>query len=298
MTAPTLTSTLVTTTWLKDNIDHPKLIVLDASSHMPGANRDAFSEWQEKRITGARFFDFNHKICDTTSSLPHMMPTEAVFAQEARALGIHEDSIVIIYDSLGIFSSPRAWWMLTTMGHKHCAILDGGLPQWEKDQGGIDQGLTENKAIDETASEQETAKGTFSAKLNINNIKNSHEILAAIGQETISILDARSPARFNGTAPEPREGLISGHIPSSKNLPFPSLISNGKMKPNDELKRTFAALLKPEQTLYASCGSGVTACIIAFAAHLIGIKNIAVYDGSWSEWGQPERQLPINTDQE
>jgi len=290
MTTPTLPSSLVNTQWLADNIHLSNIVVLDASAHMPGVPRDAFQEWQEQRIPGARFFDFNHKIADTTSELPHMLPSEKVFTEELRQLGVNEDSVIVIYDSAGIFSAPRAWWMLTTMGHKYCAILDGGLPEW------LAQGREVTQDEPKQGKEKTSATyGSFTAKINHHSVKNSAEVHAAINQNDICILDARSKKRFNGTAKEPREGLISGHIPSSKNLPFNQLIDNGKFKPLSDISLLFNDNITHDQHLYASCGSGITACVIAFAAHLVGIKSIAVYDGSWCEWGDPKHQLPIDT---
>jgi thiosulfate/3-mercaptopyruvate sulfurtransferase len=281
MTTLTLPSPLVNTEWLADNIHHPNIIVLDASSHIPGVPHDAL---QEQCIPSSRFFDSNHKITDTTSELPHMLPSEKVFTEEARQLGINQDSVIVIYDSAGIFSSPRAWWMLTTMGHKHCAILDGGLPEW------LAQGRkTEPRKV------TSVAYGNFTAQIHKENIKDSTEVRAAINQVDVCILDARSKTRFDGTAKEPRKGYISGHIPSSKNLPFNQLLDNGKFKPLNDISLLLNEKIKHDQRLYTSCGSGITACVIAFAAHLIGVKNIAVYDGSWCEWGDPKNHLPINS---
>ena len=195
MTTLILPSPLVNTKWLADNIDHANLVILDASAHMPGVPRNALDEWQEQCIGGARFFDFNNKIADTTSDLPHMLPSEEVFTQEARQLGINQDSVIVIYDSAGIFSAPRAWWMLTTMGHKHCAVLDGGLPAW----------LLESR---ETKKGEKTslAYGNFTAQIQLQNVKSAADINAAIDQSHICILDARSKERFDGAAKEPREG--------------------------------------------------------------------------------------------
>ncbi len=272
---------------LADNLDQPKLVILDASSYMPGVPRSAFNEWQQQSIPGAHFFDFNEKFADTTSTLPHMLPSTTEFTREARELGVNQDSIIVVYDSTGIFSAPRAWWMWTTMGHKSCAVLDGGLPQWLAEARTTEPG--------EQASRELVAIGNFTATNQPQNVKNVADMNAAIRQEHICILDARSKDRFDGVAKEPREGLISGHIPSSKSLPFDQLLDKGKFKPINDIKRLIDNQIQVDQQLYATCGSGITACILAFAAHLVGIKNIAVYDGSWCEWGDPKYQLPIDS---
>jgi thiosulfate/3-mercaptopyruvate sulfurtransferase len=291
MTALTLPSVLVDVKWLAENINHPQLIILDASAHMPGAGRNASQEFKEKHIAHARFFDFNHQFADQQSDLPHMLPSAEVFTQEAQALGINQDSIVIIYDSAGIFSAPRGWWMFTAMGHTQCAVLNGGLPEWL-----IHSGTVESETNESGIKKVKTkALGNFTAQLQTEHVKNVNDMTAAIKQQNICILDARSEDRFNGTAKEPREGLISGHIPSSKSLPFTLLLQDGKYKKLDELKKLIEHRVDLDQPLYTSCGSGITACVIALAAHIVGIKSIAVYDGSWCEWGNPKNSLPINT---
>ncbi len=281
----TLPNSLVSSEWLKEHIKHPQLIVLDASAHMPGTERDAAKEWQQGRIPGALFFDFNHSICDPNSALPHMLPSPEVFTTEVQKLGINQDSIIVVYDSLGIFSAPRAWWMFAAMGHTQCAVLDGGLPAWQEQGGNIEQSLPCTTI----------KKGNFIANKRSEYVKSKEQMLAAMNDKSISIIDARSKARFDGTAPEPRAGLSSGHIPHSKNLPFTELLIDGKFKDIDTLKQLLRANVSDQQTLYASCGSGITACVIAFAASLCGFAHISVYDGSWAEWGQPELSLPINT---
>ena len=287
MTQLSLPGPLVSTQWLKEHLDHPQLVILDSSSYMPGNPRDAYQEWQQKRIKNSHFFDFNHKVCDLNSDLPHMLPSTEVFTKEMQALGVNNDSIIVVYDSQGIFSAPRAWWMLTAMGHRNCAVLDGGLPEWLNLKGECENNFSEKNQI---------TKGNFIAELAPEWIKDKEQILNAINNPTITILDARSRERFYGEAPEPRAGLTGGHIPSSENLPFTDLLDNGKLKPLSELNALIEEKANKDQHLYASCGSGVTACVIAFAAFLCKYQKIAVYDGSWSEWGQPDLQLPITTD--
>lgn len=308
MTTLILPSALVDVKWLAENIDHPQLIILDASAHMPGAGRNAALEFTEKHIPHARFFDFNQQFADQQSDLPHMLPSAEVFTQEARALGINQDSVIVIYDSAGIFSAPRGWWMFTAMGHKQCAVLNGGLPDWLLHKEWLAHKELTHKELTlksniESGTEGATAKatGNFTAHLQTELVKSVNEMTTAIAQNDVCILDARSEDRFNGTTKEPREGLISGHIPSSKNLPFNHLLQDGKYKSLDVLTALFEEKVDKDQTLYCSCGSGITACVIAFAAHLLDtagtvkIKKIAVYDGSWCEWGDPKNNLPINT---
>lgn len=285
MTSLTLPNILVSSGWLKEHLGHPQLVVLDASAHMPNTDRNAEKEWREGRIPHARFFDISNRVCDPSSDLPHMLPPSEVFTQEIQKLGINQNSIVIVYDSLGIFSAPRAWWMFTAMGHKQCAVLDGGLPDWKVQGGNIDQ----------TSPPTKIEKGNFIAEKQRRYIKNKEQMLAAINNESISILDARPKARFDGSAPEPRTGLSSGHIPHSKNIPFNDLLINGKFKDIDSLKQLLKPHINSQQALYTSCGSGITACIIAFARRLCGYSLISVYDGSWAEWGQPKFNLPIDT---
>jgi thiosulfate/3-mercaptopyruvate sulfurtransferase len=275
---------VVSAEWLKQHIYHPDLVVLDASSHMLGSPRDGYEEWQKERIAGALFFDINRKICDPESSLPHMLPSAELFAREAQALGIHQNSIVVVYDSLGIFSAPRAWWMFAAMGHTQCAVLDGGLPEWHKQGGDIEHGLPKSTLL----------SGDFKAHFKPDYVKNQNDMEAAINAEHIVILDARSSERFNAQVSEPRPELRRGHIPNSKNLPFNDLLDNGKLKDRQALQAIFDKYITSSDALYATCGSGVTACIIVFVAQWLGFSAVAVYDGSWCEWGNPDRNLPIS----
>lgn len=265
---------LVTSTWLAANLFHPNLIVLDASMKpvgKPNSNPDS-----KVKIPGALVFDFDKKVCDQTTSLPHMMPSAEFFEQEVRALGINPDSVIIIYDRIGVYSSPRARWMFKAMGHDQVAVLDGGLPAW----------IAEGHATEE-ADEKNADLGQFNAYPRAQLFCDIDHVAAALNDPSKVVLDARSKGRFNGDEPEPRAGLRSGHMPNSLNLPFDVVQANGRMLPVSELNQIFSSLVKPNQKIIASCGSGVTACIIAFAAELAGYVDITVYDGSWSEWGMP-----------
>lgn len=281
-----LLAPLVSAQWLAEARANnaAKLIVLDASWHMPAAQRDGEAEWRTSRIPESRFFDFDRRICDHEASLPHMMPDASLFTSEIQRLGISHDSVVVIYDSLGIQTSPRAWWMLKSMGLAQCAVLDGGLPAWQA------AGLP----IDTCAPGEQTLSGNFVANFHSSMFCDWREVLLATTSEKTRILDARSADRFYGRAPEPRPGLRGGHMPGALSLPFDHLIVAGHMRPAEELQAALQDLVAQDQHLIATCGSGVTSCVIAFAAFLVGFRDISVYDGSWSEWGAGEK-LPVTS---
>ncbi|MEX0962745.1 MAG: sulfurtransferase [Pseudohongiellaceae bacterium] len=276
---------LVDVAWLNENIDAPELVVLDASVApvVPGfesLNTDA----NFLAIPGARRFDYDTKICKQDSSLPHMMPAAELFQDEVRKLGINNDSVIVVYDDVGIYASPRAWWMLRAMGHEQVAVLDGGLRAW------IGAGFDTADSL-----QTELPAGDFSANFSEDSFCDFSVVLSALDDTNCAILDARSSGRFYGTAPEPRPGIRGGHMPNAKSLPFPELLDEGKMKPVAELQKIFGELVSAEQRLISSCGSGLTACIITFAAYLAGYRRLSVYDGSWIEWGAPSK-LPVVTD--
>lgn len=251
------------------------LLIMDASWHMPATGRNGESEWLFERIPSANFFDFDTRICDRESTLPHMLPDPELFTNELRRLGVNDNSLVLFYCAAGTFTSPRAWWMMQAMGHSRCAILDGGLEAWRESGLPMETG-------------QVTAKresGNFTAQLHNSQVSNSREIALAIHTDNVRILDARSADRFYGKAPEPRPGLRGGHMPNAHNLPFDQLISNGSYLPVARLKQLLESHASRDQRLITTCGSGVTACVIAMAAHLCGYEDVAVYDGSWAEWG-------------
>jgi thiosulfate/3-mercaptopyruvate sulfurtransferase len=277
-----LPDSLVSVSWLRQHLEHPDLIIFDASWHMPATGRDGLREWQQEHILGARFFDFDGRICDPNSDLPHMLPQAELFTRELQLLGLKQDSVVVVYDSMGMFSSPRAWWMLRAMGCDNVALLDGGLVAWDEAEYPIES-LSEVPAY---------AAGDFIAKVNRKLIADADEVLAALDNASVCVLDVRPEPRFLGTADEPRPGLRRGHMPGALNLPFADMFKHGLLKPRDELREVIAPLIAgSERTIY-SCGSGVTACIVAFAAEYIGYENFAIYDASWCEWGLPG-ELPV-----
>ncbi|MFV2031288.1 MAG: 3-mercaptopyruvate sulfurtransferase [Gammaproteobacteria bacterium] len=287
MTPLELPESLVSAAWLRDHLEHPQLVVFDASWYMPAAQRNAREEWRSEQIKNARYFDFDQTICDPDSELPHMMPDATRFTAEVQKLGLNRDSVAVVYDTQGMFSSPRVWWMLRAMGFENCGILDGGLPAWKA--GGY--------PLSNEAEASKVVPGNFVASPVASRSSDTNEVLAAIGDDAVTILDARSSERFSGEAEEPRPGLRKGHMPGAINLPFTDLFSEGLMKSKSELKTIYGELIPPDKHTICSCGSGITACVIAFGAHLVGYDDISVYDGSWCEWGQPG-ELPVVSEYE
>ena len=279
-----LPRSLVSADWLHSHIDYPQLVVFDGSWHMPAAQRNAREEWHNEHIKNARFFDFDQAICATDSELPHMMPDAVRFTAELQELGLNQDSVVVIYDTLGLFSSPRVWWMLRAMGFEACAILDGGLTAWK----------AAGYALSHEAGGSRVETGNFVASPVESSFNDVNAVLEAIDDESVTILDARSSERYRGEVEEPRPGLRKGHMPGASNLPFPTLFSEGFMKPESELKTIFRDLVPQGNHTICSCGSGITACVLAFGAHLVGNDDVSVYDGSWCEWGQAG-SLPVVT---
>lgn len=278
-----ITSPLVSVQWLAEHLDAENLVILDASMQpvTPVANDSALEE--STFIKGARRFDFDKDIRDKNTDLPHMMPSPEFFTEEMQKLGINKDSAVIVYDCMGVYSSPRAWWMFRAMGHGQVAVLDGGLPAWK--EAGFAMGDRPEKIA--------ILRGDWIAKSQAWLFCDSAVVLEALSDPRFAVLDARSTGRFNGTEPEPRAGLRPGHMPNSINLPYAQVVVDGFVLPVIKLDSIFLKLVNKEQTLIFSCGSGVTACITALAAELAGYSNIAVYDGSWSQWGLPSSGLPV-----
>jgi thiosulfate/3-mercaptopyruvate sulfurtransferase len=280
-----ITSSLVTVQWLAEHFDSENLVILDASMKpvIPVDNND--SQEEPACIKGARRFDFDNEIHDKSTDLPHMMPSTEYFTDEMQKLGINKDSAIVVYDSAGVFSSPRAWWMFRAMGHEQVAVLDGGLPAWKK--AGLPCGIQA-----ETLSEKH---GNFESHPQVGMFVDSAHVLAALSDPQFAVVDARSEGRFKGVEPEPRAGLRSGHMPNAINLPYAQVVVDGFVLPSAKINSVFSKLVNKEQKLIFSCGSGVTACITALAAELAGYSNIAVYDGSWSEWGSASSDLPVTT---
>jgi thiosulfate/3-mercaptopyruvate sulfurtransferase len=267
---------LVSCAWLAERLEAPDIRVVDATWFMPADPRDAKAIFAERRIPGAIFFDVD-EIADTSVDLPHMLPSPEKFASRMKARGIGDGTRVIVYDNIGLQSAPRVWWTFRVMGHEDVAVLDGGFPAWER------EGLPI-----ETGPPQTRMERHFTPRMRADLVKNLEDVRRIIdGGGKNPILDARSSARFRGEAPEPRAGLRGGHMPGALSLPFGELIdANGFLKSVDELKQIFAASgADTSKPAVCSCGSGLTAAIIALALARIGRWDASVYDGSWTEWG-------------
>lgn len=263
-------SPLVTVKWLFDNKDNPVLIILDASLKSPVKGKLGD---ENKFIPNALKFDWD-KFSDPANELPHMMPPEEQFMVAAQELGINNNSIVVVYDNEGIYSSPRVWWMFKAMGFTNCYVLSGGLPLWLK----MGYNYTDTHALP-------LSNGNFKTSYNPQFFSSLEDIHNALNDKDQFVIDARSADRFYGRVDEPRAGLRRGHMPNATNIPFEKVLVGNEMRSLDQIDRVFEHIGNKNSQLIFSCGSGVTACIDALAATLIGYQNISVYDGSWSEWG-------------
>ena len=273
-----INSPIVSVDWLYENIDHSNLIVIDATMTKVSGCDDSDSN-DTSVIKNARFLDIKNEFSDTAAPFPNTMLSSEKFEEQAQAIGINNKSCVVVYDRYGYYSCARVWWMLKAMEFYNCAILDGGLPDWIS-------------AKYPTQKEHSFVfkKGNFTASCTTGLIHNHTKVLKNIDYDSVLVLDARSQDRFFGIQPEPREGLRSGHIPNSKSLPYTSLLDGTKLKSLKELQELFSDYQSKE--LIFTCGSGVTACILALGAEIAGVKNKSVYDGSWTEWGSLS-ELPI-----
>ena len=260
--------------WLAEHINDPEIQILDARMAPAGQeDLDIAGEYRAGHIPGALFFDID-ALSDHTSPLPHMLPRPETFAVAMRELGVSSDKHLVVYDGGNLFSAPRAWWMLRKFGVVNVSILAGGLAEWQRDGLPLEQG------------EVSAPEGDFTATFDPALIKRLPDVMVASFEGTAQIVDARSAARFNAEADEPRPGLKRGHIPGAFNVPWTDLVINGQLKTTDELQAIFdRAGVAFDKPIIASCGSGVTAAVLMLALETLEVKNVSLYDGSWCEWG-------------
>ena len=274
---------LVSTDWLSTRLSDPEIRILDATWYLPNVDRDAKAEYDQSHIPNARFFDID-EVSDHRSDLPHMVPPVEKFMSKVRKLGVGDGHQIVIYDSHGLFSAARVWWLFKVMGQKNVAVLDGGLPKW----------LREGRTVD--SSPPLIRDRHMFVKYHDEMVKDVTQVSSASKLGDYEILDARSAGRFRGEEPEPRPGLRAGHIPGSKNIFYGDLLNeDGTLKSRDELVEHFKAkAVNLDKPVITSCGSGVTAAIINLALDRIGKTDHALYDGSWTEWGMYPT-VPVET---
>lgn len=267
---------LVETSWLAARLGAPDVRIVDASWRLPGASGSARADFERRRIPGAVFFDLD-RISDQETDLPHMLPSTAHFSASVGELGINARDAVVVYDEAGIFSSARVWWTFRVFGHERVAVLNGGLKKW----------IAEGRPLETTASASPT-RAIYVAGPARDLVRNADDVRMALADDRAVVLDARPAARFDGAKPEPRAGLRSGHMPGAQSLPYASLLDDdGRMKSVDQLTELFCSLdVAAGDPVIATCGSGVTAAVIALAIERIGAGAPAIYDGSWAEWGR------------
>lgn len=277
---------LVSTEWLARHMTAPDVRIVDATSFLPTQGRDAKAEYRERHIPGAVFFDIDD-VADENSDLPHMLPSPEKFSSKVRKMGLGDGNRIVVYDANGGFMAAcRVWWMFRVFGHSDVAVLDGGLPKW----------LAEGRPVEDMP--PAPRERHFTARLDHTLVRSFEQMLDNLEKGREQVADARAADRFRGDAPEPRQGLRAGHIPGSISLPFSELMSKDNhftMRPASELQQAIEnAGIDPSKPVVASCGSGVTAGVIAFGLYLLGHEHVAVYDGSWTEWGARD-EAPVET---
>lgn len=266
--------TLVSTDWLAEHMKDPDLRILDASTYLPGVDRDGRTEYDTVHISGARFFDIDD-VSDGRSDLPHMVPPIEKFMSRVRAMGVGDGHQIVVYDGSGLFSAARVWWLFRLMGQNNIAVLDGGLPKW----------IAEGREVEDLAPVIRDRHMTVRFQNQM--VRDVTQVSSASKLGTSQIVDARAAARFSGEEPEPREGLRLGHIPNSRNVPFTDLLNDDKtMKTPDQTRAIFeSAGVDLKKPIITTCGSGVTAAVLGLALERIGHDMWSLYDGSWTEWG-------------
>lgn len=267
--------TVVSTEWLKAHLKDPDLRILDGSWHMPSEERNGAHEFTEGHIPTARFFDIDD-ISDNRSNLPHMAPPIEKFMSRVRRLGVGDGHQIVVYDSKGLFSAARVWWLFRLMGHNNIAVLDGGLPKWVADGHPLETSAPIIRDRHMTVQHQPQM------------VQDVTQVAHAAKLQNFEIIDARAAARFRGDVEEPRKGLRAGHIPGSKNLPFTQVLNaDHTLKSTAELVEVFRIVgINLDKPAITTCGSGITAAVLSLALELMGKTDHALYDGSWTEWGQ------------
>jgi thiosulfate/3-mercaptopyruvate sulfurtransferase len=270
-----MSDNIVSTEWLEAHLGSPDVCIIDASWHLPTARRDAKAEFLEARVPGAQFFDID-ELSDTASNLPHMLPSPEKFSSRMRKMGIGDGKRIIAYDTAGLFSAARAWWMFKVFGHEDVAVLDGGLPKWKAEGRPLDDGPP-----------LKPQERHFTARFRSMMVRDMKEVAAALKTGSAQIADARSGTRFRGEEVEPRPGVKAGHMPGAKNVHYASLLNaDGTLKSPAEIEAMFkAAGVDLSKPVITSCGSGITAAILSLGLTLTGARDHALYDGSWTEWG-------------
>ncbi|WJX72994.1 threonyl-tRNA synthetase [Trifolium repens] len=295
---------VVSVDWLYDNLKEPDIKVVDASWYMPDEQRNPIQEYQVAHIPGALFFDVDG-IADRTTNLPHMLPSEEAFAAAVSALGIQNKDDLVVYDGKGLFSAARVWWMFRVFGHDRVWVLDGGLPRWRASGYDVESSASSDailkasaasEAIEKVYQGQAVGPITFETKFQPHLVWTLEQVTKNIEEKSYQHVDARGKARFDGIAPEPRKGIRSGHVPGSKCIPFSQMLDGSQsLLPADELKKRFDQEgISLEKPVVTSCGTGVTACILALGLHRLGKTDVPVYDGSWTEWGA-HPDTPVDT---